>query len=71
MTLACRLQVVEQAQKQFKADKSASAALVTDSRGAFRVRTPLFYMKNDVMHTVIYAAFCMLPSLDLQDCTSF
>ena len=32
---------------------------------------PLSYMKNDVMHTVIYAAFCMLPSLDLQDCTSF
>ena len=31
----------------------------------------LSYMKNDVMHTVIYAAFCMLPSLDLQDCTSF
>ena len=29
------------------------------------------YMKNDVMHTVIYEAFCMLPSLDLQDCTSF
>ena len=21
--------------------------------------------KNDVMHTIIYAAFCMLPSLDL------
>ena len=32
---------------------------------------PLSYMKNDVMHTVIYAAFCMLPSLDLQDCTSW
>ena len=32
---------------------------------------PLFYMKNDAMHTVIYAAFCMLPSLELQDCTSF
>ena len=32
---------------------------------------PLSHMKNDVMHTVIYAAFCMLPSLDLQDCTSF
>ena len=32
---------------------------------------PLSYMKNDVMHTVIYAAFCMLPSLDLQDFTSF
>ena len=32
---------------------------------------PLSYMKNDVMHTVIYAAFCMLQSLDLQDCTSF
>ena len=38
---------------------------------------PLSYMKNDVMHrndvmhTVIYAAFCMLPSLDLQACTSF
>ena len=32
---------------------------------------PLSYMKNDVMRTVIYAAFCMLPSLDLQDCTSF
>ena len=28
-------------------------------------------MKNEVMHTLIYAAFCMLPSLDLQDCTSF
>ena len=27
---------------------------------------PLSYMKNDVMHTVIYVAFCMLPSLDLQ-----
>ena len=26
----------------------------------------LSYMKNDVMHTVIYAAFCMLPSFDLQ-----
>ena len=25
-----------------------------------------FPMKNDVMHTVIYAAFCMLPSFDLQ-----
>ena len=25
----------------------------------------LSYMKNDVMHTVIYAAFYMLPSLDL------
>ena len=38
---------------------------------------PLSYMKNDVMHkndvihTVIYATFCMLPSLDLQACTSF
>ena len=32
---------------------------------------PLSYMKNDVMHTAIYAAFCMLSSLDLQDCTSF
>ena len=32
---------------------------------------PLSYMKNDAMHTVIYAAFCMLPSLELQDCTSF
>ena len=32
---------------------------------------PLSYMKNDVMSTVINAAFCMLPSLDLQDCTSF
>eukprot|EP00731_Ephydatia_muelleri_P016014 Em0009g438a len=40
VTLACRLQVVEQAQKQFKADKSASAALVTDSRGAFRTQNP-------------------------------
>ena len=29
------------------------------------------FMKNDVMHTVIYAAFYMLPSLDLQHCTSF
>ena len=28
-------------------------------------------MQNDVMHTVIYAAFCMLPSLDLQDSTLF
>ena len=49
-----------------------------DTRGGFRggggggvqgVRTPLSYMKNDVMHnndvmhTVIYAAFCMLPIL--------
>ena len=25
---------------------------------------PLSYIKNDVMSTVIYAAFCMLPSLD-------
>ena len=32
---------------------------------------PLSYMKNDIMHTAIYAAFGMLPSLDLQDCTSF
>ena len=32
---------------------------------------PLSYMKNDVMHAVIYAAFCMLPSLDLQHCASF
>ena len=32
---------------------------------------PLSYMKDDIMHTVIYAAFCMLPSLDLQNCTSF
>ena len=32
---------------------------------------PLSYMKNDVMHTVIYGAFCMLPSLDLQACKSF
>ena len=32
---------------------------------------PLSHMKNDVIHTVIYAVFCMLPSLDLQDCTSF
>ena len=32
---------------------------------------PLSYMKNDVMRTVICAAFCMLPSLDLQHCTSF
>ena len=32
---------------------------------------PLSYMKNDVMHTVIYTAFCMLASLDLQDFTSF
>ena len=39
--------------------------------GVQGVRTPLSYMKNDVMYTVIYAAFCMLPSLDLQDCTSF
>ena len=31
----------------------------------------LSYMKNDVMYTVIYAAFCMLPSLDLQACKSF
>ena len=23
---------------------------------------PLSYMKNDVIHTAIYAAFCMLPS---------
>ena len=28
--------------------------------------TPLSYMKNDIMNTVIYAVFCMLPSLDLQ-----
>ena len=34
--------------------------------GVQGVRTPLSYMENDVMHTVIYAAFCMLPSLDLQ-----
>ena len=44
-------------------------------RGGFRggggPDPPLSYMKNDVMHTVIYAAFCMLPSLDLQDITSF
>ena len=40
--------------------------------GGSRGSGPLLsYMKNDVMHTVIYAAFCMLPSLDLQDCTSF
>ena len=39
--------------------------------GVQGVRTPLSHMKNDVMHTVIYAAFCMLPSLDLQDCISF
>ena len=39
--------------------------------GVQGARTPLSYMKNDVMHTVIYAAFCMLPSMDLQDCTSF
>ena len=32
---------------------------------------PLSYMKNDVIHTVIYAVFCMLPSLDLQHCTLF
>ena len=38
---------------------------------------PISYMKNDamhkndVMHTVIYAAFCMLPSLDLQACKFF
>ena len=38
---------------------------------------PLSYMKNDVMHkydvmhTVVYAAFCMLPFLDLQVCTLF
>ena len=50
-----------------------------DGRGGFRgggggsrgSGPPLSYIKNDVMHTVIYAAFCMLPSLDLQDCTSF
>ena len=32
---------------------------------------PLSYMKNDVMRTVICAAFCMFPSLDLQHCPSF
>ena len=58
------------------------ASFYTLFRGGFRggggggggvqgVRTPPFHMKNDVMHTVIYAAFCMLPSLDLQDCISF
>ena len=31
----------------------------------------LSYMMNYVMHTIIYAAFCMLPSLDLQACKSF
>ena len=47
------------------------------ARGGFRgggsrgSGPPLSYMKNDVMHTAIYAALCMLPSLDLQDCTSF
>ena len=46
----------------------AGADLGGGSRGS---GPPLSYMKNDVMHTVIYAAFCMLPSLDLQDCTSF
>ena len=50
---------------------------VANNRGGFRgggsrgSGPPLSYMKNDVMHTVIYAAFCMLPSLDLQDFTSF
>ena len=39
--------------------------------GSSRSGPPLSYMKNDVMHTVIYAAFCMLPSLDLQACTLF
>ena len=39
--------------------------------GSRRSGPPLSYMKNDVMHTAIYAALCMLPSLDLQDCTSF
>ena len=29
---------------------------------------PPFLYEDDVMHTV---AFCMLLSLDLQDCTSF
>ena len=39
-------------------------------RGGFRggggggVQGVLSYIKNDVMSTVIYAAFCMLPSLD-------
>ena len=40
--------------------------------GVQGVRTPpppLSYMKNDVMRTVISAAFC-ISSLDLQDCTS-
>ena len=32
---------------------------------------PLSYMKNDVIRTVICAAFCMFPSLDLQHCPSF
>ena len=46
----------------------AGADLGGGSRGS---GPPLSHMKNDVMHTVIYAAFCMLPSLDLQDCISF
>ena len=63
----------------------AGEGLSSVCRGGFRgggwgvqgVWTPLSYMKNDVMlkndvvHTVIYAAFCMLPSLDLQACTLF
>ena len=43
--------------------------VVHTDRGGFR-GGGLSYMKNDIMHTVIYAAFCMLPSLDLQACTS-
>ena len=48
---------------------TAGADLVGGGGGG-GVRTPLSYMKNDVMHTVIYAVFCMLPSLDLQACSS-
>ena len=54
--------------RERRGDTSAGADLGGGSRGS---GPPLSYMKNDVMHTVIYAAFCMLPSLDLQDFTSF
>ena len=47
---------------------TSGADLGGGSRGS---GPPLSYMKNDVMRTVICAAFCMFPSLDLQHCPSF
>ena len=47
---------------------AAGADLGGGGGGGGGSEPPLSYMKNDVIYTVIYEAFCMLLSLDLQAC---